>query len=333
MKTYRFAIIYSIVSILIAGLLGYHKTAELMGLVTGILIACSLGVTETSMSMDNSIVNAPLVRDLTPFWKKNYLLFGMPVAVIGMRFCIPVLFVGVASGLGFYGALHLAFTDPTAYSEHLSNSKFLIVGFGSTFLALLGSDFFFDAEKEVHWIFLERIFSKLGNIPGFKYFVAGLIALVGGFLISNDIGMYLKYEIAAVIGMMSFIFIKAIGHFAEKLNRPGIGGLIKFIQIEVIDASFSFDGVISAFAITNDIIQIAIGLGIGAVWVRTFTKMMSESKSFAELPYIGSGAFWNITALVPLMIIGVRFDIPEWVPGLVAVLIIGKSFYDSKKAI
>ena len=333
MKTYRFAIIYSIASILIAGILGFSETAELMGLVTGILVACSLGVTETSMSMDNSIVNAPLVRDLTPFWKKNYLLFGMPVAVIGMRFCIPVVFVGLASGLGFYGALHLAFSDPTAYSEHLSNSKFLIVGFGSTFLALLGSDFFFDAEKETHWVFLEKYFSKLGNIPGIKYMVSGVIALVGGFLVSTDIGMYVKYELAALIGIVSFIFIKAIGHFAEKLNRPGIGGLVKFIQIEIIDASFSFDGVISAFAITSDIIQIAIGLGIGAVWVRTFTKMMSESKEFAELPYLGSGAFWNVTALIPLMIIGVRYDVPEWIPGLAAVLIIGKSYYDSKKAI
>ena len=149
---------------------------------------------------------------------------------------------------------------------------------------MLGSDFFFDAEKETHWVFLEKYFSKLGSIPGIKYLVSSIIALVGGMLISTDFGMYVKYELAALIGVISFVFIKAIGHFAEKLNRPGIGGLIKFIQIEIIDASFSFDGVISAFAITNDIIQIAIGLGIGAVWVRTFTKIMSESKEFADLP-------------------------------------------------
>jgi hypothetical protein len=96
-----------------------------------------------------------------------------------------------------------------------------------------------------------------------------------------------------------------------------------FIYLNVLDATFSFDGVVGAFAVSNSIILIGLGLGIGSMFVRSMTIHMVEKDTLGGLPYLEHGAFWSIGVLTAMMFAGTVVDIPEVVSGLSAAIILG----------
>jgi hypothetical protein len=116
---------------------------------------------------------------------------------------------------------------------------------------------------------------------------------------------------------------------AQATARAGIGG---FLYLEVLDASFSFDGVIAAFALSNNLFIIALGLGIGAMFVRSMTIMLVEKGTLTEYRFLEHGAFWAIIALAAIMLLSVSFHIPETITGLIGAALIGLSFWSSVRS-
>ena len=136
---------------------------------------------------------------------------------------------------------------------------------------------------------------------------------------------------AGIFGILSFVAVEALGSLLEAPDEvTGVvarSGLAAFLYLEVLDASFSFDGVIGAFALSNNLFIIALGLGIGAMFVRSMTVMLVDKGTLAEYRFLEHGAFWAIIALAVIMLLSARFEIPETITGLIGALLIGLSLW------
>jgi hypothetical protein len=249
-----------------------------------------------------------------------------------MRVVFPILIVSVSAGVNPWQATRIALVDQTRYESIVTGAHVGISGFGGAFLTLVGFTFFFDDDREHHWLrLIEAPLSRLAAIP-FSPYIATL-AIVGtlSFLVTG--AEQRTFLIAAFFGVLAFFTVEKIGDLVEgdldatgRVVRSGLGA---FVYLEFLDASFSFDGVIGAFAITNNIILIALGLGIGAMFVRSMTIALVHSGHLAEFRFLEAGAFYAIMALSAIMLLSIRIVTPEIVTGLVGACIIGLSLHAS----
>jgi hypothetical protein len=102
----------------------------------------------------------------------------------------------------------------------------------------------------------------------------------------------------------------------------------------LLDASFSLDGTIGAFAITSNLALIMNGLGLGALFIRSLTLMLSREKVLDQLVFLEHGAHNAIGALGLVMLAGVLLgqrglEVPEWLTGLIGIVLLAISFWDS----
>ena len=213
----------------------------------------------------------------------------------------------------------------------VSSAHVSIAAFGGAFLTMVGLKFFFDEEKDVHWVeVVERQLSRVSALPAIE--IALLLLLlwtISRWLPDAEASTFLQ---SGVFGIIAFIAVDALGTALElreerlKLSgaviRSGLGG---FIYLNVLDASFSFDAVIGAFALSNNMVIIALGLSIGAMFVRSLTLLMVEKGTLAEYRYLEHGAFWAILALGGIMMASVIWEIPDIITGLIGVVLIAFS--------
>ncbi len=318
------------VGLLLAAGLGWQIHGTAAGVAGTVFIASMLAVLEVSLSFDNAVVNASVMEEMTPIWRHRFLTWGMAVAVFGMRFVFPLLVVSVVAGIGPLEAVRLATFAPEQYARLLKSAHVALGAFGGAFLGMVCLKYFFDAEKEVHWVGpLERRLSRLGK---FEAIELGFTMLVlWGFSRAFPQAEALEFLVAGVFGLVTFIAVDGIGAVME----PGEGhdvhraGLALFVYLNVLDASFSFDGVIGAFALTNNLFVIAIGLGIGAMFVRSLTIMLVEKGTLANYRYLEHGAFYAIGALALIMMVGTLHEVPEVVTGLIGAGFIALSLWSS----
>ncbi|PWQ98558.1 DUF475 domain-containing protein [Leucothrix arctica] len=296
-----------------------------------ILILCIL---EISLSFDNAVVNATVLKDMSEVWRRRFLTWGILIAVFGMRIVFPVVIVSIVSGLSPWAALEVAVNDPDAYAAYMTSAHISIMAFGGAFLMMVGLSFFFDDDKD-HWIpVIENPLSRISNIPFVAYILALLIVAVMGFLVlsGEDSQSFLT---AGVSGVLVFFVIEKITEYMEHIEKKRAveqaakSGAAMFLYLEVLDASFSFDGVIGAFAITTDIFIIAIGLGVGAMFVRSMTIMLVEKGTLEEYVYLEHGAFYAIVALASIMFIKTVGHVPEVLTGLIGAGFICVAFIHS----
>lgn len=311
--------------------LGWAYTGTTGGTLSFVFVAAILAVLEISLSFDNAIVNANRLKDMAPIWRKRFLTWGIIIAVFGMRIVFPLLVVVIAAGIGPLQAITLAATQPVEYARIVGSAHVSIAAFGGAFLMLVALNFFTDAEKEVHWIkFLERPMHRGGTIRGMSIGVVLGLVMVFAWLLPDDVsGTFL---FAAIAGVCTFLAVEMLGQILDRASLQGDvarGGLGAFIYLEVLDASFSFDGVIGAFALTQNLFLIAIGLGIGAMYVRSMTIMLTEKGTLAEFRYLENGAFWSVLVLSVVMFMQTMVHVPEVITGLIGALIIGLSFLSS----
>jgi hypothetical protein len=225
----------------------------------------------------------------------------------------------------------MAATDPDAYSHTLTSAHVSVAAFGGAFLAMVGLSHFFDKEKEVHWLsMVEAPLARLGRIEAVEIgIVLALLWGISGWLHPEE---RLTFITAGIAGLLTFIAVDGI---SALLGEPEAGkdvarsGAASFLYLEVLDASFSFDGVIGAFALSNNLFVIAIGLGVGAMFVRSLTIMLVEEGTLAEYRYLEHGAFWAIIALGAIMFLQTVIEVPEVVTGLVGAGFIGLSLLSS----
>jgi hypothetical protein len=262
-----------------------------------------------------------------------FITWGILIAVFGMRMVFPLLLVGITAKLGPVHAISLALNRPDEYSRYLTEAQPVISAFGGAFLAMVGLKFFINEEKESHWIGpLEKFLTNIGKMEAIEIGIVLLVLyLVSGFIPDADRHRFL---VGGIFGLITFLLVDGIGSIMESTEESMVGnkvksGLALFLYLETLDASFSFDGVIGAFALSNNLFVIAIGLGIGAMFVRSLTVMLVEKGTLATYKYLEHGAFYAIIILAGIMFLNAFMHIPEVVSGLLGASIIGISLVSS----
>lgn len=332
-RYYGFSFIFTLICLGLGAWYGWESTGTLGGTLSLLWIIAVLSVLEISLSFDNAVVNASVLKEMDEVWQRRFLTWGIAFAVFGMRVVFPLAIVAIAAGLGPVETVQLSLNDPQRYEEIVSSAHVGIAGFGGAFLAMVGLKFFFDMDKEVHWIgSVERFLSKFAALPAAE--IALLLLAMWGISTLLPPEEALTFLIAGMLGLVTFIAVEGINAILEmkeeaaKLQgavmRSGLGG---FLYLNVLDASFSFDGVIGAFALSNNMIVIALGLSIGAMFVRSMTIHLVKQGTLAEYRFLENGAFWAIIVLGAIMLLSARFHIPETITGLIGAILIGLSLW------
>ncbi len=302
-----------------------------------------LSILEISLSFDNAVVNASKLEKMSHLWQQRFLTWGILIAVFGMRFLFPILVVAIFSGLNLFDVALMALKDADKYTHYLHISHPPIITFGGSFLIMLFLNYFFNEKKEIHWIgFLEKKLAFLGKIKGLNVVITLLLLYFQqNFITENK----LEVLIAGLWGIIVYLLIEGISNALEHNNNNDSSSctkhfhltnscFINFLYLELIDASFSLDGVLGAFALSKDILIITIGLSIGAMFVRSLTIMLVEKKTLQEYVYLEHGAHYAIGALGFIMLISAFKEISEIITGLIGLVFIVSAFICSirKKA-
>ncbi|HEY9207069.1 MAG TPA: DUF475 domain-containing protein [Candidatus Methanoperedens sp.] len=296
-----------------------------------ILIIIGLILFETISSIDNAVINAEVLSTMSIRARKWFLFYGLLFAVFVIRGMLPWLIVWATNpSLGPIGALTATFSeDPEIARVIEESSPFLLVG-GGVFLIFL----FF------HWLFIE---AKNYGLRGERFFhqhgvwfyaiVSIILTLIVWFSINRNPFM----AFGAVAGSTAFFIVHGFKQNAETHEKQLMGGSSmsdwsKIMYLEVIDATFSIDGVVGAFAFTLSVPLILIGNGIGAFVVRELT--VSNIERVKRYIYLKNGAMYSIFFLGMIMVLdSFGVHIKEWVSPLITITVIGYFFYKSRKCL
>ncbi|MFW2350705.1 DUF475 domain-containing protein [Qipengyuania sp.] len=332
-RFYGFSFAFSLICLALAGWYGWASTGSVTGTLSLLWIVVVLSVLEISLSFDNAVVNASVLKDMDEVWQRRFLTWGIAFAVFGMRVVFPLAIVAIAAGLGPMETVRLSINEPAEYERIVSSAHVGIAGFGGAFLAMVGLKFFFDLDKDIHWIrSIEEWLSKFAALPAAE--IALLLLALWGISTLLEPEEALTFLVAGILGLVTFIAVEGVNAILERKEeaahlhgavvRSGLGG---FLYLNVLDASFSFDGVIGAFALSNNMIVIALGLSIGAMFVRSMTIHLVRKGTLAAYRFLEHGAFWAIIVLGGIMLVSAKYAIPETVTGLIGAVLIGLSFW------
>ncbi|MFF4790573.1 DUF475 domain-containing protein [Streptomyces sp. NPDC001276] len=336
--------------------------AVLYGGWTAFGIVAILSILEISLSFDNAVVNAGILKKMNAFWQKIFLTVGVLIAVFGMRLVFPVVIVAVTAKMGPIEAVDLALTNKDRYQQLVTDAHPAIAAFGGMFLLMIFLDFIFE-DRDIKWLhWIERPLAKLGKIDMLSVCIALVVLLISSFTFAANAhqhgGAHVdKAEtvlIAGIAGLITYMVVGGLsGYFEDKLEEEeereheeeeeaertgrkrsavalaGKAAFFMFLYLEVLDASFSFDGVIGAFAITNDIVLMALGLGIGAMYVRSLTVYLVRQGTLDDYVFLEHGAHYAIGALAVILMVTIQYEINEVITGLVGVVLIAWSFWSS----
>lgn len=332
-KYFVWPVLVTILGLMGAFWLGWVHSAGLTGALEFLFVGSVLAALEISLSFDNAIVNANKLRDMQPVWQKRFLTWGILIAVFGMRILFPLAIVAVAADIGPFAALHLAIDSPASYAALMKDAALPISAFGGAFLMMVALRYFLDEGKEVDWI---RVFEcrmrRVASLRGIE--IAFVLVLILLFSMGVPVGRGEEFLFAGISGVVAYVAVETLGRVLDRADAAGMmakGGLGAFWYLEVLDASFSFDGVIGVFALTQNLFLIAIGLGIGAMYVRAMTIMLVERGTLAEFRYLEHGAFWSILVLAMIMFGQTLWHVPEVVTGLMGAAFVGLALLSSIK--
>src|SRR5574343_512855 len=334
MKHFKVSFLVTALCLAAAGWWGFELSGW-GGALSAVGIAAILAAMEVSLSFDNAVVNASVLKTWDECWQKLFLGVGIIIAVFGMRLLFPLVIVAVAADIGITDVWHLALNDPKTYSMHLTNHHAEVAAFGGMFLLLVFLNFLFDHEKEVHWLgHVEQKLGALGKVSSIAVMIAMGVLLGSMSLVAE--AQKLVVLISGLWGILIYVGVDALSNLLEKeeegsnvgdlVKKGGIGG---FLYLEVLDASFSFDGVIGAFAITTDVVIIMLGLAIGAMFVRSLTVFLVHKGTLDEYVYLEHGAHYAIGILALIMLASVEYHIAEWFTGLSGVAFIAVSLWST----
>lgn len=289
-----------------------------------------LVILEVTLSFDNAVVNARVLSQLSEKWQRRFLTWGILISVVLTRAFLPIIIVAVSTGASIVFIGQIALADPLHYAELLEGAHSIIASFGGMFLTLVGLHYFFDKEKEVHWIqSIEWRLARLGNIESVVVGVAILILFCLAAFLPQERTMVLFSGLA---GILVFIIIQGvISAFRAASVKLHHAGLALFIYLNILDAAFSLDSVIGAFAISTQLPVVVIGLGSGAYFVRSFTLYMVRTKVLEKLAYVEHGAHWAIIGLAGSMLGSMFVHLPEPITGLIGLVVVMLAYVSSVK--
>lgn len=334
MRYFRVSFLLAFLGLGLAAWWGYNRGGWI-GAFEAFGIAAILSIMEISLSFDNAVVNASILKTWNKFWQDIFLTVGMLIAVFGMRLLFPLVIVAFAADIGILEVWSMALGKPDEYARHLHEHHAEVAAFGGIFLLLVFLNFLLDENKELHWLgHIEKKISSFGKVESISVMVA-IGTLLGSLTMVGE-EKQLAVLVAGLWGILSYVGVDAISSLLEKeegdakvgdaIKQGGIGG---FLYLEVLDASFSFDGVIGAFAITKDIVIIMIGLGIGAMFVRSLTVFLVRKEILDAYVFLEHGAHYAIGILAVIMLASMKFHIPEVFTGLIGVAFIIAALWSS----
>jgi hypothetical protein len=297
-----------------------------MDVLSASLIIAGLILFETITSIDNAIINAEVLSTMQQWARRWFLLYGLIFAVFVIRGVLPWLIVWLSTpALGPLGALTATFSeDPAVLAAIEESAPILLVG-GGTFLLFLFC----------HWIFLE---DKYYGLRGERYIASkgvwffAVVSILLAALVWFALRVNPMMAFGAVVGSTAFFIVHGFRQNAEEHERRMMGGTMsdisKIFYLEVIDATFSIDGVLGAFAFTLSVPLIIIGNGVGAFVVREMTVRNVEN--IRKYRYLKNGAMYSILFLGVIMILdSFGFHIPTWVSPVITFGVVGFFFYKS----
>lgn len=308
-----------------------------MGL-QALFTAVVLTLLETTFSADNAVVNSKVLVTMSPAWQRAFMTVGIFIAVFVVRFALPIFIVMGTASLGFGEVLDLALNHPEEYEHELEASAPVISAFGGTFLLMIALSYFIDYQKKTHWLgILEQYLGKLGRFDNITVFFMLLASIVVYFTVDPE--HHATVLIASITAMALHIGLEllsaAMGGHERQLqvkHKVGMAAFAAFIYLEILDASFSLDGVIGAFALTSDVIIIMAGLGAGAVWVRAMTIHLVRTNALSRYVFLEHGAHWAIGFLGSVMLLKLYdIELPEWLVGSLGLIFIAAAIWWSKR--
>jgi hypothetical protein len=342
---FRLPIAVTIIGIVAAGIIGGPSIAGVVAI---------LAILEVSLSFDNAVVNASVLQRMNPYWQRIFLTVGILIAVFGMRLLFPLIVVTIAGHVSPVKALDLALHHPHEYAAKLTEAHPAIGAFGGIFLLMIFLDFIFE-DQDIKWlVHLERPLAKIGKLDQASVIIALLFLIVAASTFAQHDTV--KVMLSGAAGLATYLAVSSLSSLFESEEEAVIGdgeagdeaapdgdgaapvkappnlarlGLFTFLYLEVLDASFSFDGVVGAFAITDMIFVIALGLGIGACYIRALTVYLVRKGTLAEYVYLEHGAHWAIGALAVLLFVTIRVHVPDIVTGLIGVGFIAAALVSS----
>jgi hypothetical protein len=299
-----------------------------MSVLTIALTIAGLCLFETVSSIDNAIINAEVLSGMGKKARKWFLTWGIIIAVFAVRGLLPWIIVwGSLPGLGPVGAFLAAFSSDPVVAEAVEAAKPVLLMAGGVFLLLLF----------LHWLFQEP---KAFGLPGERFFMrqgvwfyAAASALIAALVwFGGEAGGKLAF--AVTIGSTAFFVTSGFKQNAEKressLSGSAMSDIAKLLYLEIIDLTFSIDGVLGAFAFTLSVPIILVGNGLGAVVVRQIT--VGNIERIKKYRFMKNGAMYSILALGCVMVAeAFAVHLPEWISPLATFGIIG--FFFAKSAI
>ncbi len=327
-RIYAFSGLASVAVLVLAGIWGG---------IDALLTVLVLAGLEITFSFDNAIVNAKILQHMLDIWQKVFLTLGIAIAVFGARLVLPIVLIAATAGLSATDVVRLAIERPDQYASYLTRAHPMIASFGGIFLLMIFMEFLTDYGRRVHWLrVIERPLMRVGRLRQVPPLVALAVLAFTTWLLAGDT----RFEVllAGVIGLVTYVAIRGLAEVFEQKEERELkssksallkAGLVNFVYLELLDASFSLDSVIGAFAITNMVLLIAAGLGLGAVWVRSMTVHIVRRNTLNTYRYLDHGAHYAIGALAIMMLLSIRFEVHEAVTGSIGLVIIGLAFFSS----
>ncbi|NTW13925.1 MAG: DUF475 domain-containing protein [Candidatus Moranbacteria bacterium] len=293
------------------------------------LTVAGLALFETVSSIDNAVINAEVLATMGRKARRFFLTWGIFLAVFVVRGLLPWLIVwATVPSLGFFGSFTATFSsDPSVAHAIESSAPILLIG-GGIFMLFLFFHWLFLEDKEYGLDAIEPFFSRQG--AWFYATVSVILAVVVWFALKES--PFLGF--GAVIGSTVFFLTHGFRQNAEMVELELAGGrshlsdLSKVLFLEVIDLSFSIDGVLGAFAFTLSVPLILLGNGLGAIVVRQLT--VANVERVKRYIFLKNGAMYSIAILGTVMIADAfGYHVPEWFSPLSTVAVIGYFFWKS----
>jgi uncharacterized protein len=350
-RIFRWSLLVTAIVLVAAGIIGGGEIAAIVAI---------LAVLEISLSFDNAVVNATVLVRMSEFWQRLFLTVGVVIAVFGMRLLFPLIIVALTAKLNVVDVVRLALHHPHQYADKLTAAHPAIAAYGGMFLLMIFLDFILE-DRDIQWLgFLERPLARIGKLDQLSVLVALVVLVTAAETLGGD---HARTVLAAgVLGLATYLAVNGLSEFFEssgeedgdgeqneagEVEAGGIHGaaddvvkgmpvkvigkaaLFLFLYLEVLDASFSFDGVVGAFAISQQIFVIAAGLGVGAMYIRSLTVFLVRKGTLSDYVFLEHGAHYAIGALAIILMVTIKHDVPEVVTGLIGVGFIGLAFLSS----
>lgn len=293
-----------------------------------LLTIFGLSIFEIITSVDNAIINAEVLSTMKEKARKFFLFWGIVFAVFVVRGVLPFLIVWITVPyLTFFEAISAVFSGDQKVHDAIEHSSPILLIGGGTFLIFL----FF------HWLFVEP---KQYGLKGERFIHSqgvwffAVVSLLLTLIVWFALAMNPLMAFGAVVGSTAFFIIYGFREYAEKgeknlMKAGSMSDIAKIAYLEVLDATFSIDGVIGAFAFTFSVPLILLGNGLGAIVLRQLT--VANIDRIKNYKYLKNGAMYSILFLGLIMLLesfGAR--IPAWVSPIITFSTVGYFFYKSK---